>query len=88
MNNSNLSFELEKCLILDNGNKVQNLRKLKKLTIKELAKSANVSEESLKSIECQKIELITKENDSSGSTAKLWTTDPISTTKFSNINLG
>ena len=48
MNNSNLSFELEKCLILDNGNKVQNLRKLKKLTIKELAKSANVSEESLK----------------------------------------
>ena len=58
MNNSNLSFELEKCLILDNGNKVQNLRKLKKLTIKELAKSANVSEESLKSIECQKIELI------------------------------
>ena len=59
MNNSNLSFELEKCLILDNGNKVQNLRELKKLTIKELAKSANVSEESLKSIECQKIELIT-----------------------------
>ena len=58
MNNSNLTFELAKCLILDNGNKVQNLRKLKKLTIKELAKSANVSEESLKSIECQKIELI------------------------------
>ena len=59
MNNSNLSFEFAKCLILDNGNKVQNLRELKKLTIEELAKLANVSEESLKSIECQKIELIT-----------------------------
>lgn len=61
MNNSNLSFEFAKCLILDNGNKVQNLRELKKLTIEELAKLANVSEESLKSIECQKIELITTE---------------------------
>ena len=59
MNNSNLSFDFAKCLILDNGNKVQNLRLLKKLTIEELAKSADVSEESLKSIECQKIELIT-----------------------------
>lgn len=59
MNNSNLSFEFAKCLILDNGNKVQNLRELKKLTIEELAKLANVSEENLKSIECQKIELIT-----------------------------
>ena len=59
MNNSNLSFELAKCLIFCNGNKVRNLRLLKKLTIKELAKSANVSEGSLKSIECQKIELIT-----------------------------
>ena len=58
MNNSNLSFDFAKCLILDNGNKVQNLRLLKKLTIEELAKSADVSEESLKSIECQKIELI------------------------------
>ena len=59
MNNSNLSFELAKCLILDNGNKVRNLRLLKKLTIKELAKLSNVSEGSLKSIECLKIELIT-----------------------------
>lgn len=59
MNISNLSFEFAKCLILDNGNKVQNLRELKKLTIVELAKLVNVSEENLKSIECQKIELIT-----------------------------
>ena len=44
MNNSNLSFESVKCLILDNGNKVQNLRELKKLTIEELAKLANVSD--------------------------------------------
>ena len=58
MNNSNLSSELAKCLIFSNGNKVKNLRMLKKLTLKELAKSANISEESLKSFECQKIELI------------------------------
>lgn len=58
MDNSNLPFEWAKCLILGNGNKVQNLRMLKKLTPEGLAKSADVSEESLKSIECQKIELI------------------------------
>ncbi len=58
MDNNNLSFELAKCLILDKGNKVQNLRMFKGLTLKELAQSANISEESLKSIECQKIELI------------------------------
>ena len=53
-----MPFEWAKCLILGNGNKVQNLRMLKKLTPEGLAKSADVSEESLKSIECQKIELI------------------------------
>ncbi len=58
MNNNNLSFETIKCLIFDNGNKVRNLRIVKNLTLKELAKSADISEESLKSIECQKIELI------------------------------
>ena len=58
MNHSNLSFETAKCLIFGKGNKVRNLRILKKLTFKELAKSADVSEESLKLIECQKIEVI------------------------------
>lgn len=33
MDNSNLPFEWAKCLILGNGNKVQNLRMLKKLNL-------------------------------------------------------
>ena len=58
MSNGNLPFETLRCLILGEGNKVKNLRMLKKLTLSELAHSAAVSEERLKTVECQKAELI------------------------------
>ncbi len=58
MTDGNLSFETEKCLIFGKGNKVRNLRMLKKLTPGELADLADVPEEYVESVEHQKTEQI------------------------------
>ena len=58
MTDGNLFFETEKCLIFGKGNKIRNLRMLKKLTPRELANLANVPEEYIKSAEHQITEQI------------------------------